>query len=179
LQQAGVERASHLVACLPTDADNVFLALTARQLNPRLIIISRAEQLSTQNKLLRAGATRVICPHIIGATRMADVILRPAVVDFFDVAHKGVDLEMDQFVVTPGSQLAGQTLRELALPARTGAMVVAVHSVDGHTLYNPRPDLSLVAGDTLILVGQRGVAEAVQRLQPPAAPTASGGPQTV
>ncbi|NQU74762.1 MAG: potassium channel protein [Planctomycetes bacterium] len=165
LLAAGIERAGHLVACLPQDADNVFLTLTARQLNQSLTIIARAEQPSTQNKLLRAGANRVICPQIIGATRIIHVLLRPAVVDFVEVANKGVDLEMDQLVVPKTSELVGKTLRALALPARTGTTVVAVLKAGGRTVYNPGPELTISAGDTLILVGQTGCAVAVQKLQ--------------
>ncbi len=165
LHSAGTGRAAGLVACLPNDADNLFLTLTARQLGRNLVIVSRAESMSTQTKLIRAGASRVVCPPLIGAVRMSDMILRPAVVDFFDMAHKGVDLEMDQLVVGLRSGLAGKTLRELALPARTGAMVVAVRSAEGETTYNPGPDVQVQPGDTLVLVGRRGVAEAVQSLQ--------------
>lgn len=170
LLAAGAKHATYLVACLPTDADNVFLTLTARQMSPSLIIIARAEHPSTENKLLHAGANRVVCPQIIGATRIANVIIRPAVVDFVEMANKGVDLEMDQLAVTAGSELANRTLRDLALPGRTGAMVVAVHRADGETIYNPGPDLLISAGDTLILVGQGGCAEVVQKLQSEVAP---------
>ena len=166
LEAAGVKRASHLVACLPDDADNVFLTLTARQMSPSLTIISRAESPATERKLRHAGADRVVCPQTIGATRISNVITRPAVVDFVEVANKGVDLEMDQLVVSETSELAGKTLRELALPARTGTMLVAVRKNDAETVYNPGPNLTIAAGDTLILVGQRGSAVKVQKLQP-------------
>jgi voltage-gated potassium channel len=88
------------------------------------------------------------------------------VVDFVEVAHGGVDLEMDQLVVASASPIAGKTLRDLGLPARTGATVVAVRKADGATAYNPRPELLVQAGDTLILVGRKGCADAVQKLQP-------------
>ena len=176
LTAAGVGRASYLVACLPSDADNVFLTLTARQLSPSLTIIARAEQPGTQNKMLHAGANRVICPQTIGATRIINALLRPAVVDFVEVANKGVDLEMDQLVVQESSTLAGQTLRALALPARTGAMVAAVRKADAQTVYNPGPDLVISTGDTLILVGQSGCAVAVEKLQAAAAAGDAGAP---
>lgn len=165
LAAAGIERAAHLVTCLPDDADNVFLTLTARQMNPDLRVVARAEQPSTESKLRHAGATRVICPQIIGASRMVNLILKPAVADFFEMASKGVDLEMEQLLIGPKSPLAGRTLRELALPTKTGATVVAVLSAEGKTTYNPSPDYSIVPGDTLILVGRKGSATAVQKLQ--------------
>ncbi len=168
LAAAGVERAANLVACLPTDADNVFITLTARQFNRTLTIVARAAQPATQNKLLHAGADRVVCPQIIGATRIANGILRPAVVDFVEVANKGVDLEMDQLVVAAGSDLIGKTLSKLSLPSRIGAMVVAVRRADGEAVYNPGASLQLAVGDTLILVGPSSVAAAVHELQPQA-----------
>ncbi len=168
LQAAGVERASSLVAALPDDATNVFLTLTARGLSSSLRIIARAQEASTQDKLSKAGATRVVCPQMIGAGRVVDVLLRPAMVDFVEMAHKGVDLEMDQLRLRPGCGMIGRTLRELSLPARVGAMVVAVRHPDGTALYSPGPEVRLKAGDTIILIGKRGVAAAIEKLEGPA-----------
>jgi voltage-gated potassium channel len=167
LQAAGIERAAALIAALPDDAGNVFLTLTARGLNPRLRIIARAEEAATQDKLVKAGASRVICPQTIGANRIVDVLLRPAMVDFVEMAHKGVDLEMDQLTVGPDSGIAGQTLRELSLPSRAGAMVVVVQRLDGTALYSPGPEVTVSSGDTLVLIGRRGLAGAIQKLQGP------------
>ncbi|MFW6133335.1 MAG: potassium channel family protein, partial [Planctomycetota bacterium] len=177
LAAAGIERAAYLVACLHDDADNTFLTLTARQMNPSLKIVARAELPATQRKLRHAGADRVICPQIIGATRIADVIVRPAVVDFFDMANKGVDLEMDQWVVAADSELVNKSLRELDLPRRTGAIVVAVQHADGRTVYNPGAELVLAAGDTLILIGQAGSRHQVQHLRGISVPP-DGGRET-
>ncbi len=165
LLAAGIEQASSLVAVLGSDAENVFLTLSARGLNDSLEIIARASEASTQNKLTKAGATRVVCPLIIGGNRIADVLLRPAVVDFVEMAHKGVNLEMDQLTLEADSDIAGQTLRELALPARIGAMVVAIRRPASDTLYNPGADVTLQAGDTLILIGRHGMDEAIERLR--------------
>ncbi len=174
LGSAGVGRAAYLVAALPTDAENVFVTLSARQLNAGLQILSRALLPSSQGKLLRAGANRVICPQTIGATRMADVILRPAVVDFVEMSYSGVELEMEQYTIPPGSELAGRPLRELALPSRVGAHVVAIRRRDGQAEYHPTSEYVLAEGDTLVLVGQRGILTAVQKLtrqvDPPPAP---------
>lgn len=165
LAAAGVARSRVLVAALTDDASNVFVTLSARQLNPEMRIVARAQDVGTQDKLIKAGATRVVCPQSIGANRMADVVLRPAVVDFVEMAHKGVDLEMDQLELGQQSHLVGRTLKELALPRRIGVHVVAVRRADGLAVYNPRSELELSAGDTLILIGERGVATAVQKLQ--------------
>jgi voltage-gated potassium channel len=162
LSAAGIERASHLVACLHEDADNAFLILTARQMNPALQIVARAEQPSTSRKLAGAGADRVVCPQIIGARQMVDVIVRPGVVDFVEDASRGGRLEMDQWLVVEGSDLVGRTLRELDLPNRASALVVAVQHADGRTDYTPGAGLTLVAGDTLILVGQAGASRQIR-----------------
>jgi voltage-gated potassium channel len=165
LSAAGLERASALIASLTTDAENVFLTLTARQMRPSLRIIARAQNVWAQDKLSKAGATRVICPQVIGATQIVDVVLRPAVVDFVEMAHKGVDLELDQLRLGEESGLIGRSLRELELPRRIGVQVVAVLRSSGQAIYQPRSDLRLEPGDTLILIGKRGAANAVQQMQ--------------
>jgi voltage-gated potassium channel len=161
---AGVQRAQVLIATLPDDAASVFVTLTARSLSPHIRVIARAQQATTQDKLAKAGASRVICPMIIGANRIADVVLRPAMVDFVEMAQKGVNLELDQLTLREESGMVGRTLRELGLPSRVGAMVVAVRRPDGEAVYNPGPDLALAAGDTLVLIGKKGVASAIQGL---------------
>ena len=164
LSSAGIERASAVVATLPNDAANAFLTLSARGANNSLRIIARAQEAATQSKLVKAGATRVVCPLIIGANRIVDVLLRPAMVDFVEIAHKGVDLEMDQVTLERESNMIGQTLRELALSSRAGATVVAIRRPDGTALYSPDPDTALAEGDALIIIGQRGIASALARI---------------
>ena len=166
LTAAGVERAGYLMGALGSDAENVFVTLSARQLNPDLKIIVRAALPSTRDKLLRAGATRVVCPQTMGAMRMANIVLRPAVVDFVEMAREGVDLELEQLELSANSRLVGQTLEQLALPRRAGVQVVAIRRPDGQTVYHPTSEVKLTAGQTLILIGQRGTISAVQKLQP-------------
>ncbi len=165
LLAAGITRAEVLVATLRDDASNVFVTLSARQANPSLRIITRAQQASTEGMLLKAGATRVLCTQVIGATRLADLVMRPAVVDFVEMAHRGLDLEMDQLQLTETSSMVGQTLRELELPRRIGAVVVAVRRADGSAVYQPTPELKLNAGDTVVFVGRRGAGLEVHKLQ--------------
>ncbi len=165
LHASGITQAAALISLLPSDAENVLLVLTARQMNTDLRIIARASSESVQDKLLKAGASRVICPATLGAVRMADLILRPAVVDFVEMAHRGVELEMDELKLGPQSTLVGKTLQQLELPRRIGAHVIAISRADGEAVYHPTPDIQLASGDTLILVGQRGVAGAIQTLQ--------------
>jgi voltage-gated potassium channel len=158
LLRGHLERARALVIGLPTDADNVFVVLTARALRPDMTIIARAEQPSTQAKLLRAGATRVICPQVIGASRIANILTRPTVVDFVEMANKGVELELDEYVLRDDSPLVGRTLRDSGVRRTTGAIVAAIKRADGQALVSPDPDARLAARDTLIFVGPAGVS---------------------
>lgn len=165
LLQAGADRAKYLVAVLSNDADNVFVSLTARDLNPALTIIARAEQPSTRPKLEWAGANKVISPQTIGATKAANLILRPIVTDFVEVAAKGVELELDEFVVTRESALVGVALRDSGLRGKFGVSVVAIKRADGKTLYNPEPGETLQVSDTLIMIGKAGASTKLMALK--------------
>jgi len=158
---AGVERAAVLVTTLATDADNVFVTLSAREINPSLRIIAVARDISTQDKLRRAGAARVVCAHTLGASRMAAVVLRPAVVDFVEMAGQGGEIEMDQVKLPEGSRLIGKSLMELGLPQKIGVHVCAVQRDCGESIYQPAPGFVLGQGDTLVLIGPSGSAAAV------------------
>jgi len=171
LTAAGIERAKIVVAALGTDADNVFLTLSARGLNTSVRVIARARDARTQDKLVKAGASRVVCPDIIGANRIVDVVVRPAMVDFVEMAHKGLELEMDSLTVAADCSMVGRTLRELSLPSRVGAMVAAVRRAAGQAVYNPGPDFTVAVGDTLVLIGRKGVASQIQQLDQPAGET--------
>ncbi len=159
LCRGGLLRARALVSALPSDADNVYVTLTAHTLRSDLTIIARGTSPRTEAKLNRAGATRVVCPQVTGAMKVANIITRPAVVDFVDLANKGVDLEIDEYLVTDRSPLMGKTLRESAVRTRSGAIVVAIKRADGEAIINPEADTGLRSGDTLILVGRAGVSE--------------------
>jgi len=165
LLQAGLMRANALVILLPSDADNVYITLTAHTLQPNLTIVARAEQVSTEAKLTRAGATRVICPQAIGATRVANILTRPTVVDFVEVANKGVDLELDEYEIGDESPLVGRSLRDSGVRRKTGAIVVAIKRADGEALVGPDPDAHLEAKDTLILVGPAGVSSRLDEIE--------------
>ena len=134
LLHAGLMRARALVIALPSDADTVYITLTAHTLRPELMIVARAEHPSAEAKLIRAGATRVVSPHVIGATRVANILTRPNVVDFVDMAAKGVDLEIDEYEVAPNSSLVGRTLADAHVRRKSGAMVVAIKRADGSAL---------------------------------------------
>ncbi len=165
LLSAGLEKAKALVSFLGTDADNVYVTLSARELRSDLTIISRAENPTTETKLSRAGADAVICPQIIGASKAAAMLLRPHVVDFVDMAARGVDIEIAQYDITPGSHMVGSRLRESGLRERVGVTVVAIKRGDGAQIFSPGPDEVINASDQLILIGRRGLAERLSSLR--------------
>ena len=156
LRDAGIERAAGLVAALPTDAENVFVTLVARELNPKLFIAARGETLQSERRLARAGANKTICPPLIGARRLANVLTRPGVVDFVDFATEGIDLEAEQYVLEGENKLIGQSLRQANLPRAVGVLVVALRHGGGATVFNPDPDTVLGQGDTLLVMGRMG-----------------------
>jgi len=165
LRRAGLERAKSLVGALASDADNVFVTLTARQMNPNLYIVARAEQLSAEPKLRRAGANRVVSPQTIGAERVANLLTRPHVVDFVEMAVKGVELEMETIPVSAESPLAGKSLGELDLRRQAEVMVVAIRRSDGSTQFNPGADTVIRPEDTLISIGPAGAAQRLARMR--------------
>ena len=156
LRNAGIDRARALVAVLPNDADNVFVTLLARDLNKDVFIAARLERSEGEARLLRAGADKAICPQEIGATRLANIITRPAVVEFIDFAAHGLDLEAEQYLLEEGNELVGKTLREANLPATVGILVIALKHQDGQTIFNPGAEIVLAAEDTLIITGETG-----------------------
>jgi voltage-gated potassium channel len=166
LRTAGVERAIGLAACLPNDAENLFLCLTARGLKPSLEIVARAYDEESLNKLHRAGANHVISPAVTGAIRMASTLIRPSVVSFLDAATLGSDmtLRLEEAEITEGSPLVGMTLADARIPQRTGLIVLAMRccSGDGSPTYNPGPETHLTANDVMIVLGY---PDQVQRLR--------------
>lgn len=164
LERAGFSQASAIVVGLPSDADNTLITLTARSLRPDIPIIARAEQPATESKLKRAGATKVVCPQAIGAMKVVNILTRPHVVDFVEVANLGVGLEMDEYALDERSLLAGKRLCEVSLRDQGKVTVVAIKHADGATVYNPAANDTLLAGDTLIVVGPPGVSDRLDRI---------------
>jgi len=152
LIHAGIRNAKGLVTALASDADNVYVTLTARGLNGKLQIVAVSEGKGTETKLMRAGADRVINPHQIGATRITNLLLRPAIVEFSDVATRGVELEIGEVEISSDSPVAGKLLRDSQLREKSGAMVVAIKRSDGTTIFAPTAEMVLKPGDTLITI---------------------------
>lgn len=157
LRQAGIEHARALITALPKDADNVFVALTARELNPNLVIIARASARSSVSKLISAGANSVVMPDEIGGSHMANLIIRPEVIRFLDMIS-GLDpnkLHLEELSFGDmRPSLRGQSIRELDLRSRTGATVIALrHGQGGELEVSPAADYRPVAGDVLLVLG--------------------------
>ena len=156
LLHAGVNRAKTVVITLPGDADNVFITLTARNLNPDLQIFARAELPTTEKKLLQAGADRVVLPAATGAMRMALMVTRPSAVELVElVAGRQVaEVEIDELTISFDSPLVGRTVRDSELRKRHGLLIVAVRHPGGALASNPDADTVFQGGDTVIVMGQ-------------------------
>ncbi|MGH9872563.1 MAG: potassium channel family protein [Pyrinomonadaceae bacterium] len=162
LREAGVERARGLAACLPDDADNVYVVLTARDLNPRLHIVARAAEEQAEPKLIRAGANRVVAPTIIGGHRMAMALTKPAVDDFLgSITANKLELAFEQLEVDAGSTLIGQKLSETNIRSELDIVVVSIRRSDGQILFNPSGEAMIQNGDILIAIGH---AESLMKL---------------
>ncbi len=163
LLEAGIERAKGIIALLSSDADNLFVTMTAKTLNPNLFVLSRAEEEHTYNKLLRVGADKVVMPHIIGGQKLANLITRPAVAEFLEltVHSKEIGLEIEELMVGKGSPLNGQTLKDSGIRQKTNVIVVAIRKKSGQMIFNPSSMTRIEEGDILIVLGQR---EGLKRL---------------
>jgi voltage-gated potassium channel len=156
LKEAGIDRARGLIAAVGSDAENVYAVLSARVMNPTLFIVGRAGSDDATRKLKRAGADRVISPYQIGAMQMAQTAIRPAVVDFVELATSADNLElaMEEVVVTSRSPLADRSILAANLRQRFGIIVVGIQRQDRRMEFNPEPDTQLRAGDTLVVLGR-------------------------
>lgn len=156
LLHAGVARAKTLVTTLPRDADNVFITLTARNLNPNLMIIARGEFRSTEKKLIQAGADRVVLPATTGALRMAAMITRPSAVELIEVVagRHIAEVEVDELLIPEDNPLVGTTVRESETRRRHGLLIVAFRRPDGLLQFNPSGDAVFESGASLIVMGR-------------------------
>ena len=163
---AGVPRAGTVVAALDTDADNLFVTVASKSMNPDVQVIARARSDTSEPKLIRAGADRVVNPQRLGADRMAAFVTQPHVVDFIDVVmHDGsLEFRLEEISVTSESPLRGKTLWSAHLHDRTGALVLAIRRGDGSFVTNPSPGIAMDAGDVLISVGTENQLQALDAL---------------
>jgi voltage-gated potassium channel len=166
LEAAGVRRANGLVAALESDADNLYVALTARGLNPSIRIVARATDEAAAVKLRRAGVDRTVSPNIIGGREMAQHLLMPAVIDFIHLAtgKQNLDLEMREIHVGGGSALEGVPFAESPIRREHGVIVVAVNRPGGESVFNPESSYVVGARDTLICLGHPERLAAMEEL---------------
>lgn len=157
LQGAQVRAAKSLITAASTDAENVYIVLTARGLNPDLYIVTRANDQAAERQLLRAGANKVISPVLIGSHRMAQAALTPAVADFIELTTmtESLDLYFEQVPVAKGSLLDGRQIKDSRIRSEHNAMIVAITPLEGEMIFNPNGEQTLRAGDLLIAIGTR------------------------
>ncbi len=164
LRRAGIERASGLVVALDSDADNMYVIVSARALNPSLFIVTRSNGPNAGPKLLQAGADRVVNPHEIGGNRMASFLLHPNVADFIgeNMTDGDLELRLGERTVRAGGRLSDQTLAESGLADSTGITVIAIRRSNGSWVHNVRGDERLCPEDTIIVLGTPGQHEALR-----------------
>lgn len=156
LNRAGIDRAKCLVAALATDTDNVFLVLTARQLNSRIFIMARSSYKESESKLRAAGANMVESPYDMGASSMAHKIIRPTVTNFLDMAlgRKHKDIQMEELPVNSASPLANIMLKDTGIRQTYNLIIIAIKKEDGQMLFNPSFETIFKAGDTVVAIGK-------------------------
>ncbi|MFP7756140.1 potassium channel family protein [Thermodesulfobacteriota bacterium B35] len=166
LLSAGIKRARGLIAVVSSDADNLYITLTARGLNPDLFILARSSGVNgVEKKLMRAGASKVISPYYIGARRMAQLIVRPTVMDFIDLTmHAGdLGLRMEELLVSERAGIANKKLQESGIRKNYDVIVVAIKREGGEMLFNPKPDTMILPGDIMIVLGEHDHITALEK----------------
>jgi len=166
LLAAGIQASRGLIAVVSSDADNVFITLTARGLNPGLFILARSSGApGADTKLIRAGASKVISPYYIGARRMAQLIVRPTVIDFIDLTmHAGeLGLRMEEMLVSDRASFVNKNLIESGIRKKYDIIVVAIKRQGEEMLFNPKSDTVILPGDILIVLGDHGQISALEK----------------
>ena len=157
LRQAGIAHARGLVAALATDADNLFVLLSAKGLNPNLYVAVRAAEEGAEEKMRRAGANSVFAPYALTGHRLAQALLRPHVVQFLDFTTQaiGQDISLEQVAVAADSEMVGKSIRDMQLGRDLGVIVMAIRNRDGQMQFNPSADTAIHGGDFLIVMGRQ------------------------
>jgi voltage-gated potassium channel len=168
LKRVGIARARGLIAVVGTDAENVYAVLSARVMRPDLFIVSRAETEDATQKLKRAGANRVISPYQIGGMQIAQTAVRPAVVDFVELATNAdnIELAMEEITIAPRSTFAGRSIVDANVRQRYGVIVVGIQREDRRMEFNPEPETRIEPGDKLVVLGR---PDSLKRLETDAA----------
>jgi len=156
LHQVGIERARGLVTALATDADNLFVLLSAKGMNPHIYLAARAAEEGAEGKMRRAGADAVFAPYALAGHRLAQSLLRPHVVQFLDLTTKeiGMDIAIEQVRVSESSEMVGRSVQQMQLGRNFGVTVMAIRRSSGEMLFNPAADAAVAGGDYLIVMGK-------------------------
>lgn len=154
LIKAGIKSAKGLVSAVTSEAENVFITMTARDLNPRLLIISRFEENATKKKLLRAGANKVVNPYQIGSEKISQIILKPTISKILDFAHQRGQfaLNIDELQIGEGNLLIGQTVRACRIRDEHNIIIIAIEKSDGQIITNPGPDYAFEIDDRVVMI---------------------------
>lgn len=166
LRRAGIEKAKGLVGAVDTDADNVFVVLSARTLNPSISIVARANQVESEAKLTKAGADKVLSPAAIGGRRMANLLVKPVISDYVDFVTHGdhVEFRLEELVVSPSSELVSKTIGEAHIRSRAGTLVLAIRKASGEFNTNPSSGTTFEAGDKVVVIGTPAQLEAFKQM---------------
>ena len=157
LMQAGIMEAKGIVTAVNSDANNVFITMTAKSLRPDVFVLARASEEQNEAKLFRAGATRVVSPYLIGGRRIAQMLKKPTVVDFIDIAMMGshLGLMMEEAIIGDKSSLIDKNLIDSHLRKDYGVIIVAIKKVSGDMIFNPMPSEKLDGGDVIVVLGKK------------------------
>lgn len=166
LRRAGIDRAKAIISVVGSDADNLYIVLSARLLNPKVLIVARAEEEEAEGKLRKVGANKVISPYLAGGHRAVQAVLRPAVLSFIEMASRPefIDLQIEELKIEPGCPLAGKALRDSRLSQEFGVTVIGIIRPTGEVLYSPAGDAVLEASATVIAIGPTRKLQEVERL---------------
>jgi voltage-gated potassium channel len=166
LREVGIERARGLVAALATDADNLFVLLSAKGINPSIYVAARAAEEGAEAKMRRAGADAVFAPYAITGHRLAQSLLRPHVVQFLDFTTKdvGEDIAIEQVRVAESSEMVSRTIKDMQLRKEVGVIVMAIRKADGRMMFNPPAETAVEGGDFLIVMGRPDNLRALESL---------------
>ena len=169
LMRAGIERARGLITVVGSDADNVFLVLLARQMNPTIFIVARAVMNSAKRTLTAAGANKVVSPYDLGARRMAHAILRPTVIEFLEMAFAddSMDVEVEEITIKPHSPVVRRTLYEAEIRPKFNVIIISIKKGDGKMVFNPDSQTLLEGHDTLVVVGSAASIKSLEKLLAP------------
>ncbi|MBW1714557.1 MAG: potassium channel protein [Deltaproteobacteria bacterium] len=175
LVEAGIEKAKGLVSVVSSDAENVYICLTARGLNPRLYILSRAEDEASERKLLRAGANKVILPYMLGGRRMVQAIIRPTVSDFLESAvhDQSFELAIEELTVGADSSLVNQSLVDSDIRQEMDIIIIGIKQKAGTMIFNPSSQTKIQSDDILIAMGRDKDLERLRRVLTPSVNTVS------